>query len=281
MLKSRPLDSSCTAWTRAALSSDQLGRSSHSAKAVPAAEQKPSPTRLDSIRRLMSMGSLPRVRVTEQNRRQPRDSLATRLAKQTSGFLQLGSSHTNHTSQASPTLINYSARACFAGCESVGDFHRRGFLIQSAGWGWRPARMPRSYSLDLRERAVALVDDGRSRREVARLFKIGVSSVIRWCQRARATGSPAAKPMGRRRGQFVLLPERDWLLARITAKPDLTLRGMQAELAARGIRVSCKAVWNFFRAEKLSFKKKPARQRAKPRRRGAQARALEAASGQD
>ncbi len=141
--------------------------------------------------------------------------------------------------------------------------------------------MPRSYSLDLRERAVALVDDGRSRREVARLFKIGVSSVIRWCQRARATGSPAAKPMGRRRGQFVLLPERDWLLARITAKPDLTLRGMQAELAARGIRVSCKAVWNFFRAEKLSFKKKPARQRAKPRRRGAQARALEAASGQD
>src|SRR5713226_7826215 len=80
------------------------------------------------------------------------------------------------------------ARACFAGCESVGDFHRRGFLIQSAGWGWRPARMPRSYSLDLRERAVALVDDGRSRREVARLFKIGVSSVIRWCQRARATG---------------------------------------------------------------------------------------------
>ncbi|SRR5713101_6885215 len=172
-------------------------------------------------------------------------------------------------------------RACFAGCESVGDFHRRGFLIQSAGWGWRPARMPRSYSLDLRERAVALVDDGRSRREVARLFKIGVSSVIRWCQRARATGSPAAKPMGRRRGQFVLLPERDWLLARITAKPDLTLRGMQAELAARGIRVSCKAVWNFFRAEKLSFKKKPARQRAKPRRRGAQARALEAASGQD
>ncbi len=113
--------------------------------------------------------------------------------------------------------------------------------------------MPRSYSLDLRERAVALVDDGRSRREVARLFKIGVSSVI----------------------------QRDWLLARITAKPDLTLRGMQAELAARGIRVSCKAVWNFFRAEKLSFKKKPARQRAKPRRRGAQARALEAASGQD
>src|SRR5258707_3697456 len=146
-----------------------------------------------------------------------------------------------------------SARACFAGCESVGDFHRRGFLIQSAGWGWRPARMPRSYSLDLRERAVALVDDGRSRREVARLFKIGVSSVIRWCQRARATGSPAAKPMGRRRGQFVLLPERGLLLARITAKPDSTLRGMQAQPAGRGLPMRCKAVWDCFRAHKLTF----------------------------
>ncbi len=95
-------------------------------------------------------------------------------------------------------------RACFAGCESVGDFHRRGFLIQSAGWGWRPARMPRSYSLDLRERAVALVDDGRSRREVARLFKIGVSSVIRWCQRARPdhgqTGSDAPRYASRAGG---------------------------------------------------------------------------------
>src|SRR5258707_4977926 len=88
-------------------------------------------------------------------------------------------------------------RACFAGCESVGDFHRRGFLIQSAGWGWRPARMPRSYSLDLRERAVALVDDGRSPPEVARLFKIGMADVIRWGHAGPATGSPAAQPMRR------------------------------------------------------------------------------------
>jgi transposase len=139
--------------------------------------------------------------------------------------------------------------------------------------------MSRPYSLDFRKRAVALVWGGRSRREVARLFGVGEASVVRWCQRAQATGSPAAKPMGRRRGQLILLPERDWLLARVAAAPDLTLRGLRAELAARGIEVSCKAIWNFFRAEKLTFKKKPARRRTGPARRGAQAGSLEAASG--
>ncbi len=124
--------------------------------------------------------------------------------------------------------------------------------------------MSRPYSLDLRKRAVALVEGGRSRREVARLLEVGVSSVIRWCQRAQAIGSPAAKPMGRRHGQFILLPERDWLLARLAAKPDLTLRGIRAELAARGIEVSLKAIWNLLRAEKLTFKKKPARRRTEP-----------------
>jgi len=140
--------------------------------------------------------------------------------------------------------------------------------------------MSRPYSLDFRKRAVALVEGGRSRREVARLFGVGEASVVRWCQRAQATGSPAAKPMGRRRGQLILLPERDWLLARIAAAPDLTLRGLRAELAARGIAVSCKAIWNFFRAEKLTFKKKPARRRTEPARRGAQAGPLEATSRQ-
>lgn len=52
-----------------------------------------------------------------------------------------------------------------------------------------------------------------------------------------------------------LAGERAWLLERVGAQPDLTLRGVQAQLAARGIRVSCKAIWNFFRAERLTFKK--------------------------
>jgi hypothetical protein len=64
-------------------------------------------------------------------------------------------------------------------------------------------------------------------------------------------------------------------------QPDLTLRGLQGELAARGIQVSCKAIWNFFRAEQLTFKKKPARRRAGSPGRRAPAGAVEELSRSD
>ena len=76
--------------------------------------------------------------------------------------------------------------------------------------------------------------------------------------------------MGGRR-PLVLSGERAWLLARVAEKPDLTLRAIQAELAMRGLVVSYDAVWSFYRREGVSFKKKPARGRTGPARRGAQA----------
>jgi transposase len=138
--------------------------------------------------------------------------------------------------------------------------------------------MTRPYSNDLRERAVALVESGRSRHQVAKLFGVGVSSVIRWCQRQRASGSCAAKPMGGRR-RVVLLGERDWLLARLSVAPDLTVRGLQRELRERGLKVSYGAVWAFLAAEGLTFKKNPARRRAGAARRRSQARPLETLPG--
>ena len=123
--------------------------------------------------------------------------------------------------------------------------------------------MARAYSLDLRERVVGAVAGGLSRRRVASLFGVSVSSVVKWSQRFRATGSAAALPMGGRR-RNALGEQRDWLLSRLAEKPDVTLRGLLAELAARGVIVSHYAVWHFFEREGITFKKKPARQRAKP-----------------
>lgn len=139
--------------------------------------------------------------------------------------------------------------------------------------------MSRPYSLDLRDRVVASVEGGRSCRETARLFEVSVASVVKWSQRKRRTGSAAASPMGWRNRPLRLAGERAWLLERIAAQPDLTLRAIQAELLARGMRVSLKAIWNFFRAERLTFKKKPARRRAGSTRRGAPAGAVEEVSG--
>jgi transposase len=122
--------------------------------------------------------------------------------------------------------------------------------------------MARPYSVDLRERVIAAASGGESCRRVAKRFAVSVSSVVKWSQRARATGSPAAAPMGGRR-PFALAGERDFVLARLREKPDLTLRGLAAELEARGVRVSVTAVWSFCAHEGLTFKKKPARQRAR------------------
>lgn len=139
--------------------------------------------------------------------------------------------------------------------------------------------MARAYSLDLRERVVAAVAAGTSCRKVAAVFRVSVASVVRWSQRSRASGSAAARPMGGNR-PYALAAERDWLLGRLADQPDVTLRSLVAELAARGIKVSHYAVWHFFEHEGISFKKKPARQRAGSARRGKAADPMEALSKQ-
>ena len=133
--------------------------------------------------------------------------------------------------------------------------------------------MGRAYSLDLRERVVAAVAAGQSCRAVAVTFKVSVASVVKWSQRFRSTGSAAARPVGGNRPS-VLAGERDWLLKRLAEQPDVTLRTLLAELAGRGIKVSYYAVWHFFEHEGISFKKKPARQRAGSSRRGPAAVAM-------
>jgi transposase len=114
--------------------------------------------------------------------------------------------------------------------------------------------MPKPYSSDLRQRAIALVEGGQSRSAVARLLSVSKSAVILWVRDYRTTGKQAASAMGGTR-RAALLPERDWLLARIAAAPDLTGRALRAELAERGTEVSYDAVWRFLRDERLTFKK--------------------------
>ena len=74
--------------------------------------------------------------------------------------------------------------------------------------------MARPYSQDLRDRVVASVAGGRSRRATATIFSVSVATVVRWSQRFRRTGSAAALAMGGHRPHR-LASRRDWLLARI------------------------------------------------------------------
>jgi transposase len=133
--------------------------------------------------------------------------------------------------------------------------------------------MPKPYSQDLRERVIRAVEAGASCHEAAAIFEVSPSSAIKWVARWRRTGSVAAKPMGGKRSP--LDAHKEWLLALTAAEPDLTLEEIRGRLKDRGLAVSASSVWRFYDRHTISFKKKPARRRARPRRRPSGACELE------
>ena len=118
--------------------------------------------------------------------------------------------------------------------------------------------MTRPYSNDLRERVVAAVVGGASCRAAAARFGVAVSTVVKWSQRYRATGSVSPGKVGGHR-KPVLEPYRAFIVERLGRTPHLTLHGLKDELAARGVAVSHNAVWLFLRREGLRFKKNAVR----------------------
>jgi len=141
--------------------------------------------------------------------------------------------------------------------------------------------MSKTYSLDLRERVVAAVEQGGvSRRQAAARFGVGISTAIDWVRRFRETGSVEPGRRGGRKPKAIRGEHRDWLIERCKAK-DFTLRGLVAELAERGLKVDYRSVWNFVHDEKLSYKKNRSGQRAGSPRRRPPSRPMAAASRQD
>jgi putative transposase len=139
--------------------------------------------------------------------------------------------------------------------------------------------MAQPYSMDLRERVIAAVEQGGlSRNAAARRFGVAVSTAINWLRLHRETGSVAPGKMGGHRPRKLVGKHRDWLLER--TKTDFTLRGLRAELAdplidPGGIKVDYRTVWSFIHDEGLSFKKKRASRRTASPKGRPQARAVE------
>ena len=131
-------------------------------------------------------------------------------------------------------------------------------MIQDAGWAGGQHLMVRPYSNDLRKRVVAAVSKGESCRAVALQFGVAVSSVVKWSQRYRSTGSFEPGKMGGHR-KPVLDPHRAFIVKRLNQTPHLTLHALKDELAGRGVKVSHNAVWLFLRREGLRFKKNAVR----------------------
>jgi transposase len=122
----------------------------------------------------------------------------------------------------------------------------------------------RAISVDLRQRACeAVTVEGLSCRAAARRFKVGVSSVIRWCARLKKSGSVAPQKQGGDRRSGKIEAEAAFILKRIAAKRDITLAELQAELAARGVQLSRGVLWRFFRRHDITLKKRPRMRRSR------------------
>jgi transposase len=114
--------------------------------------------------------------------------------------------------------------------------------------------MPKAYSSDLRERLVAAVMSGMSRREAAEVFDVAISTAVKWMQRVRDTGSSAAKPRGGSTSRLEQYAEQ--ILTVIKKRPDATLEEILVSLGKLRIRTSRTALWRFLDRHKITRKKK-------------------------
>src|SRR3982751_244606 len=119
--------------------------------------------------------------------------------------------------------------------------------------------MPRAYSTDLRERALAAYEAGEGRQsEVARLYRIGERTLSGWLKLAREEGRRHPKP--RRGGRAPLGGEREALAALVAERNDATLAEYADLLAERaGVRRSPSALCRALKALGLVRKKRPSR----------------------
>jgi len=111
------------------------------------------------------------------------------------------------------------------------------------------------YSAEFRGKVLAACDTNEERRLIALRFKVSESWVRRIQQQRRETGQVAPKKAAPRKPAWHAWA--DWLIAKITARPDIYLRELQAELKLeRGEEVCLGTICAACQALKLSRKKR-------------------------
>ena len=117
--------------------------------------------------------------------------------------------------------------------------------------------------MELRIRVVDYVEEGNSHRATAAHFRVSVKFVNDMVKLKRDTGELEAKPQGRR-GHGKLAGVKDWVRARMAAKPGTTLDELRLALQReKGIVVCRSSVGDLLRRLGLSHKKRSPGQRAK------------------
>src|SRR6516165_1807266 len=123
--------------------------------------------------------------------------------------------------------------------------------------------MGKPYSEDLRRNVLHAIESGHTYEEASELCGVSVSSVSRFLTRWRKTGSISPEKFGGYKG-YVLEPYKSRITRWLGARPDITLAELQARLAKEKVAVSQTSIFRFLDHLGFTFKKKPARGRARP-----------------
>ena len=116
--------------------------------------------------------------------------------------------------------------------------------------------MGKPHPVELRARAVALIEQGNTHTAPARRLCVSIKFVNDMVRLKRETGSLAPKPQGNP-GRGKLTDVKNWMHSRITVRPDLTIDELTAELAAEhGLKVHRSSVGRLLLRLELLHKKK-------------------------
>jgi len=130
-----------------------------------------------------------------------------------------------------------------------------------------------SYSQDLRERVLCALDRGERPTAIARRLEVSRVWVYQVREREQKTGRRTCFQIGGHRRSRVADME-SVLRAWIGAEPDLALAELSERLAKQGVLIKPGALWHQLNKWNLTFKKNPARQRARTRGREAGAASM-------
>lgn len=116
--------------------------------------------------------------------------------------------------------------------------------------------MGKSYSSDLRDRVVAFVEAGGSRRGAARHFGVSDSFAVKLLQRSKRFGSSLPARQGRPPGKGKLAPHRGFLIGLVDEQGDITMPELAARLAGeRGVKVLPSSLSRFLLRAGFTYKK--------------------------
>jgi transposase len=125
-----------------------------------------------------------------------------------------------------------------------------------------------SYSQDLRDRVLWALQRGEGPASIARRLEVSRVWIYRVRDREQKTGKRTSYQIGGHRRSRVA-EMKAVLCTWIEQEPDLSLAELCERLARQGVSIKTGALWHQLNKWNLTFKKNPARQRARTRGRTA------------